>query len=96
MTPLAQLVKVSVTVVVPKCARRTAMRRTTQKKKVSEGLVRRCVAEEVERRLIAKGVEGIPWFIGLSRFLVRGRYLSNDYEALFLSYFFKHGNLTNW
>jgi len=51
------------------------VRRTAQKEKVGEGLVRRCVAEEVGRRLEAKGVEETPEFIGLDEFSVRRRRL---------------------
>jgi transposase len=51
------------------------VRRTAQKEKVGEGLVRRCVAEEVGRIVEAKGVEETPEFIGLDEFSVRGRRL---------------------
>ena len=51
------------------------VRRTAQKEKVGEGLVRRCVAEEVGRILKAKGVEETPEFIGLDEFSVRRRRL---------------------
>ncbi len=51
------------------------VKRTAQKEDVSEGLVRRCVAEEVERRLGARGATEIPEFIGLDEFSVSGRRL---------------------
>jgi len=51
------------------------VRRTAQKEMVGEGLVRRCVAEEIGRRLEAKGVKETPEFIGLDEFSVRGRRL---------------------
>jgi transposase len=51
------------------------VRRTARKERVGEGLVRRCVAEEVGTRLEAKGVEETPEFIGLDEFSVRGRRL---------------------
>jgi len=51
------------------------VRRTAQKERVGEGLVRRCVAEEIGRRLEAKGAEETPEFIGLDEFSVRGRRL---------------------
>jgi len=51
------------------------VRRTAQKEKVGEGLVRRCVAEEVGRILEARGVEETPQFIGLDEFSVRRRRL---------------------
>jgi len=51
------------------------VRRTAQKEKVGEGLVRRCVAEEVGRIVEAEGVEETPAFIGLDEFSVRGRHL---------------------
>jgi len=51
------------------------VRRTAQKEKVGEGLVRRCVAEEVGRIVEAGGVEETPEFIGLDEFSVRGRRL---------------------
>ena len=51
------------------------VRRTAQKEKVGEGLVRRCVAEEVGRRLGARGATEIPEFIGLDEFSVSGRRL---------------------
>jgi transposase len=51
------------------------VRRTAQKEKVGEGLVRRCVAEAVGRIVKAKGVEETPDFIGLDEFSVRGRRL---------------------
>ena len=51
------------------------VRRTAQKEMAGEGLVRRCVAEEIERRLEAKGAKETPEFIGLDEFSVRGRRL---------------------
>jgi len=51
------------------------VRRTAQKEKIGEGLVRRCVAEEVRRRLEAKGAAATPQFIGLDEFSVSGRRL---------------------
>ncbi len=51
------------------------VRRTAQKERVGEGLVRRCVGEEIGTRLEAKGMEGTPEFIGLDEFSVRGRRL---------------------
>ncbi|MEE9528499.1 MAG: ISL3 family transposase [Dehalococcoidia bacterium] len=51
------------------------VRRTAKKEQVGEGLVRRCVAEEVGRRLEAKGVKEVPKFIGLDEFSVRRRRL---------------------
>ena len=51
------------------------VRRTAQKEKVGEGLVRRCVAEGIGRMLEAKGVAETPEFIGLGEFSVRRRRL---------------------
>ncbi len=51
------------------------VRRTTQKEKVGEGLVRRRVAEEIGRRLRAREVTETPDFIGLDEFSVSGRRL---------------------
>jgi len=51
------------------------VKRTARKEKVGEGLVRRCVAEEVGRRLEAKGATATPQFIGLDEFSVSGRRL---------------------
>ena len=51
------------------------VRRTAQKEKVGEGLVRRCVAEEMGRIVEARGVEETPEFIGLDEFSVRRRRL---------------------
>jgi len=51
------------------------VRRTAWKEKVGEGLVRRCVAEEVGRRLEAKGAKEAPEFIGLDEFSVKKRRL---------------------
>ena len=51
------------------------VRRTAQKEMVGEGLVRRCVAEEIGSRLEAKGVRKTPEYIGLDEFSVRRRHL---------------------
>lgn len=51
------------------------VRRTAQKEKVGEGLVRRCVAEEIGRRLGTREATEVPEFIGLDGFSVRGRRL---------------------
>jgi len=51
------------------------VRRTAGKEKVGEGLVRRCVAEEIGKRLGAREVEEIPQFMGLDEFSVSGRRL---------------------
>jgi len=51
------------------------VRRTAQKEKVGEGLVRRCVAEEIGRKLGAREVTETPEFIGLDEFSVRRRHL---------------------
>ena len=51
------------------------VRRTAQKEKVGEGLVRRCVTEEIGRRLGAREVEEIPEFIGMDEFSVSGQRL---------------------
>jgi len=51
------------------------VRRTAQKEKVGEGLVRRCVAEEIGRRLGTREATEVPEFIGLDEFSVRGRRL---------------------
>ena len=51
------------------------VRRTARKEKVGEGLVRRCVAEEIGIMLEAKGMEETPEFIGLDEFSVSGRRL---------------------
>ena len=51
------------------------VRRTAQKEQVGEGLVRRCVAEEIGRRLGAREVTETPEFIGLDEFSVRRRHL---------------------
>ena len=49
------------------------VRRTAQKEMVGEDLVRRCVAEEIGKRLEAKGAKETPEFKGLDKFSVRGR-----------------------
>ena len=51
------------------------VRRTAQKEKVGEGLVRRWVAEEIGRRLGAREVIATFGFIGLDEFSVSGRCL---------------------
>jgi len=51
------------------------VRRTAQKERVGEGLVRRCVAEEIGKRLGAREVEETPEFIGLDEFSVKRRRL---------------------
>ncbi len=51
------------------------VKRTAQKEEVGEGLVRRCVAEEIGRRLGAREVTETPEFIGLDEFSVSGRRL---------------------
>ena len=51
------------------------MRRTARKEKVGEGLVRRCVTEEIGERLGAREVTETPEFIGLDEFSVRRRHL---------------------
>jgi len=51
------------------------VRRTAQKQMVGEGLVRRCVAEEIGKRLEAKGAKETPEFMGLDEFSVRRRRL---------------------
>lgn len=47
------------------------VRRTAQKEQVSEGLVRRCVAEEIGRRLGSREATETPEFIGLDEFSVK-------------------------
>jgi transposase len=51
------------------------VRRTAKKEGVGEGLVRRCVAEEIGRRLEVKGAKETPQFMGVDEFSVRGRRL---------------------
>jgi len=51
------------------------VRRTARKEKVGEGLVRRCVAEEIGRELGAREGQETPEFIGLDEFSVRRRRL---------------------
>jgi len=51
------------------------VRRIAQKEKVGEGLVRRCVAEEIGKRIKAEEITVTPEFIGLDEFSVRGRRL---------------------
>lgn len=54
------------------------MRRTAQKEKVGEGLVKRCVVEEVGGIVEAKWVEETTDFTGLDEFSVNGQ-LPNEY-----------------
>jgi transposase len=51
------------------------VRRTAQKEQVGEGLVRRCVAEEIGRRLGLREATETPEFIGLDEFSVKRRRL---------------------
>ena len=51
------------------------VRRVAEKESLGEGLVRRCVAEEIGRRLGAREVAETPEFIGLDEFSVSGRRL---------------------
>jgi len=51
------------------------VRTVAQKERVGEGLVRRCVAEEIGRKLEAGGVRETPELIGLDEFSVSGRRL---------------------
>jgi transposase len=51
------------------------VKRTALKERVGEGLVRRCITEEIGRRLEAKGMKETPEFIGLDEFSVKGRRL---------------------
>ena len=51
------------------------VKRTAQKERVGEGLVRRCVAEEIGRIVTAKGMSETPEFIGLDEFSVKRRRL---------------------
>ena len=51
------------------------VRRTAQKEGVGEGLVRRCVAEEIGRRLGAREGKQTPQLMGLDEYSVRGRRL---------------------
>ena len=51
------------------------VRRVAQKEQTGEGLVRRCVAEEIGRRLRTRGIADAPEFIGLDEFSVSGRRL---------------------
>ena len=52
-----------------------AVRRAPQKEQVSEGLVRRCVAEEIGRRPGSRGVTETSECIGLDEFSVKRRHL---------------------
>ncbi len=51
------------------------VKRVAQKEQAGDGLVRRCVAEEIGRRLGTKGIIEAPEFIGLDEFSVSGRRL---------------------
>jgi transposase len=51
------------------------VRRTAQKERVGEGLVRRCVAEEIGRVLGARETQETPEFMGLDEYSVSGRRL---------------------
>jgi transposase len=51
------------------------VRRTARKEKVGEGLVRKCVTEEIGKVVKTKVVRETPEFIGLDEFAVRGRRL---------------------
>jgi len=51
------------------------VKRVAQKEQTGEGLVRRCVAEEIGWRLGTKGIAEAPEFIGLDEFSVSGRRL---------------------
>ena len=51
------------------------VKRVAQKEQAGEGLVRRCVAEEIGRRIGTKGITQTPEFIGLDEFSVSGRRL---------------------
>ena len=51
------------------------VKRTAQKEQVGEGLVRRCVAEEIGRRLGSREATETPEFIGLDEFSVKRRRL---------------------
>jgi transposase len=51
------------------------VRRTAQKERVGEGLVRRCVAEEIGRMLGAREARETPEFMGLDEYSVSGRRL---------------------
>ena len=51
------------------------VKRVAWKEQVGEGLVRRCVAEEIGRRFGAREMAEMPEFVGLDEFSVRGRRL---------------------
>ena len=51
------------------------VKRVAQKEQTGEGLVRRCVAEEIGGRLGTEGIAEAPEFIGLDEFSVSGRRL---------------------
>ena len=51
------------------------VRRTAQKEQVGEGLVRRCVTEEIGKRLGARETQETPEFIGVDEFSVKRRRL---------------------
>ena len=56
-------------------AHHQTVKRTAEKEKVGEGLVRRCVAEEIGRRLGAREAAETPEFIGQDEFPVKRRRL---------------------
>ena len=62
------------------------MRRTAQKEQVGEGLVRRCVADEIGKRLGAREPQETPEFIGLDEFKELLHTLGNWREEI-LNYF---------
>ena len=51
------------------------VRRTARKERVGEGLVRRCVTEEIGRRLRGREAKETPEFMGLDEYSVSGRRL---------------------
>ena len=56
------------------------VRRTARRETVGEGLVRRCVAEEIGKRLFVRELAETPEFIGSDEFSVSGRRL--DHTAI--------------
>jgi len=56
-------------------ALRQTVKRTARKEEVGEGLLRRCIAEEIGKRLGAREATEIPEFMGLDEFSVSGRRL---------------------
>ena len=53
------------------------VRRTARKERVGEGLVRRCVAEEVGKSLALYGMSETPEFIGVDEFSLKKRHIYN-------------------